>query len=40
MKRIDKLNVTKEQISFLKKKFGVTKMEDIEPTVLRKLKEE
>lgn len=40
MKRIDKLNVTKEQISFLKKKFGVTKTEDIEPTVLRKLKEE
>lgn len=39
MKRIDKLNVTKEQISFLKKKFGVTKIEDIEPTVLKRLKE-
>lgn len=40
MNKIDKLNVTKEQISFLKKKFKVSKIEDIEPTVLKKLKEE
>lgn len=35
-----KLNITKEQFSFLKKKFNVSKMEDIEPTVLKQLKEE
>lgn len=39
MKKIDKLNVNKKQISFLKKKLGVTKMEEIESTVLKKLKE-
>ena len=37
---LTKLNITKEQLSFLKKKFGVSKMEEIEPTVLKKLKEE
>ncbi len=40
MKTVDKLNVTREQMSFLKKKFGVRKIEEIEPTVLKKLKEE
>ncbi len=41
MKRsIDKLNITKEQMKFLKEKFNVTKMDEIEPTVLKKLKEE
>lgn len=35
-----KMNLTNEQISFLKKLLNVNKMEDIKPSVLKKLKEQ
>ena len=39
MNKYNKLNVTKEQMRYLKKKLNITKMEDIEITVLKDLKE-
>ena len=39
MNKYTKLNVTKEQMRYLKKKLKITKMEDIETTVLKDLKE-
>ncbi len=39
MNKNNKLNVTKEQMSYLKKKLRIRKMEDIETTVLKDLKE-
>lgn len=39
MNKYDKLNITKEQMRYLKKKLQITKMEDIEITVLKKLRE-
>ena len=39
MNKYNKLNVTSEQMRFLKKKLNISKMEDIEITVLKDLKE-
>lgn len=39
MNKNNKLNVTKEQMKYLKKKLKVTRMEDIELAVLKELKE-
>ena len=39
MNKYDKLNITKEQMNYLKKKLKVRKMEDIEKEVLKELKE-
>jgi len=39
MKKYDKLNITREQMNYLKKRFRVSKMDDIEIAVLKELKE-